>query len=126
MKSERKHAVVIGGQNRGHARFFKRSKAIVAVPWSLATGGDLQWKGVEGRRTVASKIINKYVERVIVAAGTDKKVADRLLRVMHLLTPPEALFAPHVVASALRAKVEQAGHLAQTGEHVVGGERLPS
>jgi hypothetical protein len=91
------------GDARLAQRFFKRAATIIGAPWSLSTGTDLQWPGVEGQRTRAVAWINAYVANVIDAASRDTKIAGVLLRVMHLLLPPHALFAPSIALAALRA-----------------------
>lgn len=82
-------------------RFFAAASKIVDAPWMLATGADFQWPAVEGRRGVATGLINAYVARVIQTAGRDPFVAERLLRVMHLLDAPQTLFAPSVLRRVL-------------------------
>jgi bifunctional N-acetylglucosamine-1-phosphate-uridyltransferase/glucosamine-1-phosphate-acetyltransferase GlmU-like protein len=37
--------------------------------------------------------LNAYVAHVIEAAGRDARMADKLMRVMHLLAPPSTLFS---------------------------------
>jgi 2-polyprenyl-6-methoxyphenol hydroxylase-like FAD-dependent oxidoreductase len=103
----------------GHARlgqrFFGEAAAVVKVPWSLATGADLQWPTVRGRRTLAGKLLNAYVARLMAAAGSDPQVADTLLRVMHLVLPPSALFRPRVLWKAASFGSELTGSARYTG-----------
>jgi 2-polyprenyl-6-methoxyphenol hydroxylase-like FAD-dependent oxidoreductase len=42
--------------------------------------------------------------QVIETAGRDTTIAERLLRVMHLLDAPETLFAPSVLRRVLRTR----------------------
>lgn len=67
-------------------------------------GADFQWPAVEGRRGFATGLINKYIARVIATAGRDAVIAERLLRVMHLLDAPQTLFAPSVLRRVLRTR----------------------
>lgn len=85
-------------------RYFPAASKIVDAPWMLATGADFQWPKVEGRRGFATGLINKYIARVIETAGRDTTIAERLLRVMHLVDAPETLFAPSVLRRVLRTK----------------------
>jgi hypothetical protein len=87
-------------------RFFAAASKIVDAPWMLATGADFQWPAVEGRRGIATGLINTYIARVIKTAGRDAVVAERLLRVMHLLDAPQTLFAPAIVRRVLLTKPE--------------------
>ena len=92
-------------------RFFAAASKIVDAPWMLATGADLQWEAIEGKRAFGDGTINAYVARVIAAAGQDPVVAERLLRVMHLLSAPSSLFAPSILWRVLRAKTQRVGAL---------------
>jgi 2-polyprenyl-6-methoxyphenol hydroxylase-like FAD-dependent oxidoreductase len=89
-------------QQRAPARtFFRAAAKLLDAPWSTIVSGDLQWPGVEGKRSAGSRVLNGYMERLMCAAGRDRETATALLRVIHLLAPPTSLFAPKVVASAL-------------------------
>lgn len=81
--------------------FFRAAARLLDAPWSTIVSGDLQWPGVEGKRTASSRVLNGYMERLMRAAGRDHDTATVLLRVIHLLAPPSTLFAPKLVASAL-------------------------
>lgn len=81
--------------------YFRAAARLLESPWLTIVSGDLQWPGVEGRRTASSRVLNGYMERLMRAAGRDHDTATALLRVIHLLAPPSTLFAPKVVASAL-------------------------
>lgn len=88
-------------------RFFAAAAKIVDAPWMLATGSDFQWPKVEGKRPFGTPLLNAYVARVIRTAGRDAVVADRLLRVMHLLVPPQQLFAPTILRRVLVPRAER-------------------
>ena len=49
--------------------FFADLAGVVDVPWDIAVGGDLVYPGVEGRRTLRSRLINTYLGRLHAAAG---------------------------------------------------------
>lgn len=95
---------LLEGDARLAQRFFAAASRIIAAPWQLATGADLQWDGVEGERTRTQAWINAYVASVIEAARSDTHVAEKLIRVMHLLAPPSTLFSPSVLFAAWRAR----------------------
>ncbi|MFC4128742.1 FAD-dependent oxidoreductase [Nocardia rhizosphaerae] len=76
------------------ARFYAAAADAIAVAWQLAAGSDLRHPGVEGRRTVRTRLTNVFVTRVQRVAHHDPRVARTFLRVAHLVDPPAALTAP--------------------------------
>jgi 2-polyprenyl-6-methoxyphenol hydroxylase-like FAD-dependent oxidoreductase len=93
---------------RRHAKpqpvgFFRQVGRIVDVPWSMATGGDLAFPGVEGRRTPRMRVLNRYLGRLFAGAAHDPRLGRAFLRVAGLVDPPWALLAPGVAARVLRA-----------------------
>lgn len=90
----------------GHAqlpgRFFRAAAKLVDTPWALATGGDLRFPQVEGKRPPGDKLINKYLERYRAAASVDPALAATFLRVANLLEPPARLLHPANVLRVLR------------------------
>lgn len=83
-------------------RFFAATAAILDAPWEMSVGGDLGYPHVEGRRTVKTRLIGRYVARVLRAAGRDERVARAFLRVANLMAPPPSLFAPAILGRVLR------------------------
>lgn len=49
--------------------FFADLAGVVDMFWDIAVGGDLVSPGVEGRRTLRSRLINAYLGRLHAAAG---------------------------------------------------------
>jgi flavin-dependent dehydrogenase len=90
------------GRKQLTRRYFAAVASIVDAPWEMATGGDLGYPHVVGRRTVKTRLIGAYVRRVLAAAGRHPAVAHAFLRVANLMAPPPTLFAPAVVARVLR------------------------
>ncbi|GEM32188.1 FAD-binding monooxygenase [Nocardia neocaledoniensis NBRC 108232] len=76
------------------ARFYATAADAVAVAWQLAAGSDLRHPGVEGRRTLRTRLTDVFVTRVQRVAHHDPRVARTFLRVAHLVDPPTALTAP--------------------------------
>ena len=71
-------------------------------PWTLATSNDLRFPGTEGERlTVATRVINRYMDRVIGVVSDDATVNAAFLRVLNMIDPPQALFHPKVAVRAL-------------------------
>jgi 2-polyprenyl-6-methoxyphenol hydroxylase-like FAD-dependent oxidoreductase len=91
------------GRQKLNRRYFAAAAAIVDAPWEMSVGGDLGYPHVAGRRTVKTRVLGAYVGRLMRAAGRHAEVARAFLRVANLTAPPQALFAPGVVARVLRS-----------------------
>ncbi|MEW2359196.1 FAD-dependent monooxygenase [Spirillospora sp. NPDC029432] len=83
-------------------RYFRAVARTLNVPWRMAVAADLAMPEVEGRRGLAVRAMNAYVERVQAAAARDTEVAEQFFRVIGLLDPPPALMRPSIVARSLR------------------------
>jgi 2-polyprenyl-6-methoxyphenol hydroxylase-like FAD-dependent oxidoreductase len=94
------------GDLDGVARRFQRRLARAgADPWALSTGEDLRFPSTSGTAvTRTTRLQHRYLDRVVAAATEDPRVADVYLRVLGMLEPSSAVFRPHVVAAALRAR----------------------
>lgn len=88
-------------------RFFRRVSHIVDIPWTIATGEDLRYPEVEGKRSIGTGLLNRYLERVQAAASDDPVVCRKLFEVMNLLAPPSSLVKPTI---ALRTLVRRPPH----------------
>jgi 2-polyprenyl-6-methoxyphenol hydroxylase-like FAD-dependent oxidoreductase len=84
-------------------RFFRQISRVVDAPWSMATGGDLAFPKVIGRRTMQMRVLNRYLARLFAGAACDPRLGRAFLRVAGLVDPPQALLAPGVAARVLRA-----------------------
>jgi hypothetical protein len=80
----------------------------VDVPWDLAAGGDLAFPGVQGRRTLKSRLVNAYITRLHAAAAHDASLASAFVRVAGLVAPPQSLLRPSVAVRVLRASLRPA------------------
>ncbi len=76
------------------ARYFRAAAKPIGVAWQLAVGGDLSLPEIEGPRPLATRLVNRYVERVQTAAETDTVVAGNFLRVAGFAKPPASLMYP--------------------------------
>jgi 2-polyprenyl-6-methoxyphenol hydroxylase-like FAD-dependent oxidoreductase len=101
--------------------FFRHIGRIVDVPWSMATGGDLAFPNVVGRRTVQMRLLNGYLAKLLAGAAHDPRLGRAFLRVAGLVDPPQALLAPGVAARVLRPGPRRAARDATTGRG--GGRR---
>jgi hypothetical protein len=68
----------------------------------IATGGDLAFDGVRGRRTLGVRVVNWYLGHVHRAAATDRHVCRAFFDVANLLQPPTTLFKPSVMGRVFR------------------------
>lgn len=81
---------------------FRALAKTVSVPWDISAGGDLDFSGVEGRRTAKVKIANGYMARMQYAATKDARITETLMRVAGLIDRPETVFKPTTLARVLR------------------------
>jgi 2-polyprenyl-6-methoxyphenol hydroxylase-like FAD-dependent oxidoreductase len=80
----------------------KRIAAACSDPWLMATGEDLRFATTDGGRArPVDRVVQKYIERVILSSNQDEVVSRAFTRVLHLLDPPTALFRPAVLARVL-------------------------
>ncbi len=84
-------------------RFFRAAGKLVDAPWALATGSDLRFAEVAGRRPLGSALVDRYLDRFRVAATVDPRLGEAFLRVANMLDAPGGLFAPGTVLRVLRS-----------------------
>jgi 2-polyprenyl-6-methoxyphenol hydroxylase-like FAD-dependent oxidoreductase len=100
-------------------RFFSESAKAIQVAWRIAVGSDLALPQVQGRRSLATRITNIYMDRVLTATETDPAVAQQFFRVAWMLDTPTRLFHPSIVLRIAKALItgarncEQAEHMRQ-------------
>lgn len=71
--------------------------------WLVATGEDLRYPTTEGARPGGrTRLMHRYLDRVLAAATRDELANAAWFDVMMLLQRPQSLFRPRVLASALR------------------------
>jgi len=73
-----------------------------STPWKMSIAGDLVIPGVHGRRSLAVRAANSFVNRVLAAAADDATVANAFVRVSGLVDPPAVLLRPRLVLRVLR------------------------
>jgi 2-polyprenyl-6-methoxyphenol hydroxylase-like FAD-dependent oxidoreductase len=84
-------------------RFQQQLARSNATAWMLATGPDLRAPDTEGPRpSWVNRLMYRYLDRIFVQATRDPQVVSMLFEVLHLSTPPAALFHPRMVAALLR------------------------
>jgi 2-polyprenyl-6-methoxyphenol hydroxylase-like FAD-dependent oxidoreductase len=85
------------------ATFARVVARIVTTPWRFATGGDFAFPETTGPRPVGIDLLNKYTEKIQLAAQTSHPVRRAFIDVQQLLAPPTVLFRPAMVAEVLRS-----------------------
>ena len=75
-------------------RFYRSASRVIDTPWSIAVGSDLRMPEVEGKRTVAGKLMNWYISKLHKFGHNDGEAALAFLRVAQLLDDPSALMRP--------------------------------
>jgi 2-polyprenyl-6-methoxyphenol hydroxylase-like FAD-dependent oxidoreductase len=83
-------------------RFFRSAAKMIDIPWGIAVGADLRFPEVEGPRTPKVRMINAYLARLHVAAGSDPVLGRAFLRVVNLIDPPERLMSPELAFRVMR------------------------
>lgn len=122
-----KEAVVLAGlldagaDRRLPQRFARSAAKLIDVPWDIAVGNDLRFAEVQGPRTPRTRLVNRYMSRVLVHAAHDPDVARAVFRVGNLLAPPQSLLTPRMLAAALLRRPPRITSLAETHEPVAGG-----
>ncbi|MFF5179663.1 FAD-dependent oxidoreductase [Micromonospora sp. NPDC000316] len=82
--------------------FMADMSRVIDTPWDISAGGDLDFPGVQGRRTLQVRVGNAYMARVQYAATRDARVTEGFMRVAGLMDPPQALMRPAMVLRVLR------------------------
>jgi len=80
--------------------------------WLLATGEDLRFATTEGGRQATgplARVVQGYVQRVLLRSNQDVVVSRAFTRVVHLLDPPSALFRPALLARVLMGRSSDRG-----------------
>jgi len=95
--------------NTGVAGFTQRFQQAIArdikTPWLLSTGEDLRYPGAEGKRLLHTRLLNRYMRRVIELTASDPHMAATWLRVKNLLKPLSTLFRPRIILAVLRQEL---------------------
>ncbi len=82
--------------------FMKEVGAIIDPAWDMTTGVDLSFPGVPGRRTMKLKMIQAYMQRLLIAATQDARFTEAFMRSAGMVDHPRALTRPGLVVGALR------------------------
>jgi 2-polyprenyl-6-methoxyphenol hydroxylase-like FAD-dependent oxidoreductase len=90
------------------SRYRLRVGRLLEVPWALSTSGDLRFPEVEGKRPPGFGLMNWYGDRFQRLAGQDEEALRLLVRVMHMLESPTALFSPRMALKVFTLRSDAA------------------
>jgi flavin-dependent dehydrogenase len=82
-------------------RFYRKAAKLIDVAWEMSTNSDLNHPGVEGRRSLRTRLVNRYVHRAHTVAHVDPAVARTFMRVANLVAPTTALLTPGMAIRVL-------------------------
>src|SRR5580658_5601025 len=72
---------------------------------------DLAWPGVEGRRTMSTRLMNAYMGRMMFGMLFDGRITNSFMRVAGLVDPPRTLYYPRNLYRVLK----QSRHMPKPG-----------
>ncbi|MGY2075585.1 FAD-dependent oxidoreductase [Blastococcus sp. SYSU DS0828] len=82
-------------------RTLSAARWAVQDAWDLATGSDLAHPDVDGPRPVSWRLTTAYLQRLLPAAHHDPQVAEAFIRVVGMLSRPQALTHPRLLGRVL-------------------------
>lgn len=82
--------------------YFKAARRIVNVAWSTAVGSDFAYPDTTGPKPPGTDLVNRYMDRVILAGQHDDVVALRFNEVVAMVRKPETLMAPRFMLRVFR------------------------
>jgi 2-polyprenyl-6-methoxyphenol hydroxylase-like FAD-dependent oxidoreductase len=94
------HACLSRGADDLARRFFRAAARPIGQAWQLAVGGDLSLPEVEGTPPLATRLLNGYIDRVLIAAEYDTTVFEQFVKVAWLVDSPTRLLRPSMIRRA--------------------------
>jgi 2-polyprenyl-6-methoxyphenol hydroxylase-like FAD-dependent oxidoreductase len=100
------------GANDLPRRFFRAAAQPIGQAWQLAVGGDLSLPEIDGTPPLAARLLNGYIDRVLIAAGHDAEVFEQFVKVAWLVDSPAKLMRPNMIRRTLtRSRISQRGEM---------------
>jgi 2-polyprenyl-6-methoxyphenol hydroxylase-like FAD-dependent oxidoreductase len=78
-------------------RFFRAAARPIGQAWQLAIGGDLSLPEIKGTAPLATRLLNGYIDRVLIAAQYDAEVFGQFAKVGWLVDSPVKLLRPSMI-----------------------------
>jgi 2-polyprenyl-6-methoxyphenol hydroxylase-like FAD-dependent oxidoreductase len=108
-------------------RFQRRLARRLAEPWLFAVGEDLRFPGTTGGTAgLLRRTLQRYQDRLEVAATYDPVVTDVYVRALGMLERPTAIFRPHLVLAAARSRPTRGEDLPAPTPAAAGVESVPA
>jgi hypothetical protein len=85
-------------------RFFRAAAAPIRQAWELSANPDLSLPEIEGTPPLLTRILNVYMDRVLIAAEYDPVAVNQFFRVTALIDPATRLLRPSMIWRAALAK----------------------
>jgi 2-polyprenyl-6-methoxyphenol hydroxylase-like FAD-dependent oxidoreductase len=105
--------------------FYKRAAKIIANPWKIAVGADFAYPECTGPRPAGTDIVNRYMQRVLLACTVSPEVNTEMILVQNLMASPATLMRPSMVrmvrSAAREAERRIASEAASRATSTVGG-----
>lgn len=83
-------------------RIHKGAAKAVTNAWMLSTGGDFAHPKTTGKRPPGTNLINRYMNRLVVADQHDAEVAKVFDKVGNLVAPVPSVLAPRIALRVMR------------------------
>ena len=87
-------------------KFYKRASKVIETPWRMAAGADFNYPECTGPKPFGTDLVNRYMQRVLLAAQVSSEVNGALVYVQNLIAPPSRLMHPSIVRKVFRAARE--------------------
>jgi hypothetical protein len=84
-------------------RFFRATAQPIGQAWRLAVGGELSLPEVDGTPPLATRLLNGYLDRVLIAAEYDTTVFEQFVKVAWLVDSPTRLLRFSMIRRAAAA-----------------------
>jgi 2-polyprenyl-6-methoxyphenol hydroxylase-like FAD-dependent oxidoreductase len=82
--------------------FQRQATRAIAGSWLLATGEDYRYPKTEGgRRSPVTRLVHRYMDRLMTVSNHDPQVFDTFFQVGHLIQPVSAFFKAEIVLKVL-------------------------
>jgi 2-polyprenyl-6-methoxyphenol hydroxylase-like FAD-dependent oxidoreductase len=93
-----------GGLDGVSRHYRQRVGELLQIPWTMSTSADLRFPEVGGKRSPLARVMDWYGDRVQRVASHDAEALRTMMRVMHMLETPTALFSPKMALKVLSAR----------------------
>jgi 2-polyprenyl-6-methoxyphenol hydroxylase-like FAD-dependent oxidoreductase len=86
-------------------QFFDEAEPVIDTAWLMAVGADFQFAQTTGPKPRGTGLMGWYLSRLTRKAHSDRKLAERLFRVIMMEKAPTSLFRPGVMGRVLKPAI---------------------